>query len=124
MGHVDNSGHPLIDVNIKATLVVPANAKGPVPLLMLFGRSELPAPAQPPAEDLEKIKDAIKQLLVKDHPEFKDIFDKYPAYNPDSRADASRFWDSARRRRSAHDAAVDRRRMGLYPHRSGQHPGG
>jgi hypothetical protein len=82
IGHVDNSGYPAIDVNIRMTLVVPANAKGPVPLLMLFGRSELPAPAQPPADDLEKINSAIKDLLVKEHPEFKEIFEKYPAYNP------------------------------------------
>jgi len=82
IGHVDNSDYPAIDVNIRMTLVVPANAKGPVPLLMLFGRSELPAPAQPPADDLEKINAAIKELLVKEHPEFKEIFEKYPAYNP------------------------------------------
>ncbi|MGN6533612.1 MAG: hypothetical protein ACTHK0_17855 [Ginsengibacter sp.] len=31
VGHVDNSDYPLIDVNIKMMLVVPANVKGPVP---------------------------------------------------------------------------------------------
>jgi hypothetical protein len=81
-GHVDNSAYPLIDVNIKMTLVLPANAKGPVPVLMMFARSALPAPNQPPADDMEKINAAIKQLLVKDHPELQAIFDKYPAYNP------------------------------------------
>jgi hypothetical protein len=49
---------------------------------MMFGRSALPAPNQPPAEDLEKINAAVKQLLVKDHPELQPIFEKYPAYNP------------------------------------------
>jgi len=82
IGHVDNSDYPSIDVNIKMTLVVPAGAKGPVPLLIMYGQSVLPAPAQPPADDLEKINDAIKQLLVKEHPEFQQVFDKYPAYNP------------------------------------------
>src|SRR5882757_5961799 len=82
IGHVDNSAYPLIDVNINMTLVLPANAKAPVPLLILFARSVLPAPAQPPAEDLDKINAAIKQLLVKDHPELQSIFDRYPAYNP------------------------------------------
>jgi hypothetical protein len=82
VGHVDNADYPLIDVNIKMTLVLPANAKAPVPVLMMFGRSALPAPAQPPAEDLKKINDAIKQLLVKDHPELQPIFDRYPAYDP------------------------------------------
>ncbi len=42
----------------------------------------MPAPAQPPAADLEKINSAIKALLVKDHPELKNIFEQYPAYNP------------------------------------------
>ncbi len=81
-GHVDNSSYPQIDVNIKMTLVLPANAKGPVPVLMMFGRSALPAPNQPPTDDLGKINAAIKQLLVKEHPELQSIFDKYPAYNP------------------------------------------
>jgi hypothetical protein len=37
-GHVDNADYPLIDVNIKMTLVLPANARAPVPVLMMFGR--------------------------------------------------------------------------------------
>jgi hypothetical protein len=82
IGHVDNSAYPLIDVNIKATLVLPANAKKPVPVLMMFSRSALPSPNQPPADDLEKINAAIKDLLMKDHPELKEIFEKYPAYEP------------------------------------------
>ena len=82
IGHVDNSAYPLIDVNIAMTLVIPANAKGPVPVLMMFGRSALPAPAQPDPESLEKINNAVKELLVKSHPELQSIFDQYPAYNP------------------------------------------
>jgi hypothetical protein len=35
-GHVDNSAYPLIDVNIAATLVIPADAPGPVPVMMMF----------------------------------------------------------------------------------------
>ncbi|MFC0517322.1 acetylxylan esterase [Mucilaginibacter angelicae] len=82
IGHVDNSACPLINVNIEMTLVLPANAKGPVPVLMMFGRSALPAPAQPSPADVEKINSAIKELLVKEHPELKTIFEQYPAYNP------------------------------------------
>jgi len=82
IGHVDNTAYPLINVNIEMTLVIPANAKRPVPVLMMFGRSALPAPAQPPAADVEKINTALKELLVKEHPEFKTIFEQYPAYNP------------------------------------------
>lgn len=40
-GHLDNSAYPLIDVNIRMTLVLPANTKGPVPVLMMFARSAL-----------------------------------------------------------------------------------
>lgn len=37
VGHVDNSFYPLIDVEIPLTLTTPANAKGPVPVMMEFG---------------------------------------------------------------------------------------
>ena len=49
VGQVDNSAYPLIDVNIRMTLVLPANATAPVPLLMLFARtvSPTPVPAAP-----------------------------------------------------------------------------
>lgn len=36
VGHVDNSSYPAITVDIQMTLVTPANAKGPVPVLMMF----------------------------------------------------------------------------------------
>ena len=37
VGHVDNSAYPAINVDIQMTLVTPADAKGPVPVLMMFG---------------------------------------------------------------------------------------
>ena len=37
IGHVDNSACPGIKVDIQMTLVTPANEKGPVPVLMMFG---------------------------------------------------------------------------------------
>jgi len=37
VGHVDNSACPSINVDIQMTLVTPADAKGPVPVLMMFG---------------------------------------------------------------------------------------
>ena len=37
VGHVDNSGFPAITVDIRMTLVTPAKAEGPVPVLMMFG---------------------------------------------------------------------------------------
>jgi (4-O-methyl)-D-glucuronate---lignin esterase len=37
VGHVDNSAYPLITVDIQLTLTTPANATGPVPVMMEFG---------------------------------------------------------------------------------------
>ena len=39
VGHVDNSAYPLISVDIQLTLTTPANAAGPVPVIMEFGLS-------------------------------------------------------------------------------------
>lgn len=83
VGHVDNTAYPLIDVNINMMLVVPANVKGPVPVLMMFGgRPSFPAPAQPSPVDLEKINASFKDLMIKNDPALKEVFDRYPAYAP------------------------------------------
>jgi hypothetical protein len=37
VGHVDNTEYPAITVNIQATLSTPANATGPVPVMLQFG---------------------------------------------------------------------------------------
>jgi hypothetical protein len=37
VGHVDNSSYPLVTVDISLTLTTPAEAKGPVPVIMEFG---------------------------------------------------------------------------------------
>lgn len=37
VGHVDNSAYPEITVGIQLTLITPANAKGPVPVMLEFG---------------------------------------------------------------------------------------
>jgi hypothetical protein len=39
VGHVDNSGCPAVSVNIQLTLATPANASGPVPVMMEFALS-------------------------------------------------------------------------------------
>jgi hypothetical protein len=39
VGHVDNSSYPSVTVNIQLTLTTPANAAGPVPVIMEFGLS-------------------------------------------------------------------------------------
>ncbi|HEY8512527.1 MAG TPA: acetylxylan esterase [Cyclobacteriaceae bacterium] len=81
VGKVDNSSYPHIEVNISMTLVTPADAKGPVPVLIMFGPAALPAPVQPNREDFEKLNAAMRELLSRD-PEIKAILDKYPAYSP------------------------------------------
>src|SRR5437763_10398669 len=51
VGHVDNSSYPQVTVDIKLTLTTPANATGPVPVIMEFGFGQLPprpANAPPP----------------------------------------------------------------------------
>jgi hypothetical protein len=45
VGHVDNSSYPLITVDIQMTLVTPADARGPVPVMMMFGGGGLPGAA-------------------------------------------------------------------------------
>jgi hypothetical protein len=42
IGHVDNSGYPEISVDIKMAVVTPAQAKEPVPVLMMFGWGNMP----------------------------------------------------------------------------------
>src|SRR5579859_7533987 len=81
VGHVDNSGYPFINVDISMTLVVPANPKGPVPVLMMFGPSVLPNPRQPPPEDMDKINAKLRALLSKDDPAMQSILAEYPAYS-------------------------------------------
>src|SRR5215472_3824327 len=39
-GHADNSGFPLISVDILMELVRPTDASGPVPVMMMFGRGD------------------------------------------------------------------------------------
>jgi hypothetical protein len=47
LGHVDNSPDPGIQVDIQMTLVLPADAKGPVPVMMMFGGRTIPEVAFP-----------------------------------------------------------------------------
>ena len=55
VGHLDNSSCPSIDVDIQMTLVTPANARNPVPVMMMFGSGGAPMPnsnsADPPATE-------------------------------------------------------------------------
>ena len=92
IGRVDNSEYPLINVNINMVLVLPQNVKGPVPVMMMLGFPALPAPAQPAPADLEKLNIAFKEMMIKQNPEMKAIFDRYPAYAPVTRLAGPSFF--------------------------------
>ena len=47
LGHVENSSDPDIKVDIRMTLVLPVDAKGPVPVMMMFGGRTIPEVAFP-----------------------------------------------------------------------------
>jgi hypothetical protein len=49
VGRVDNSAHPAIDVTMQMTLVTPAGATGPVPVMIMFGSGVLPQSVGGPA---------------------------------------------------------------------------
>jgi len=59
LGHVDNSAYPSINVDIEMTLVTPGNAKGPVPVTIMFSSA------------------AILKLFAS-HPEFKKMMGSDP----------------------------------------------
>ena len=80
IGHVDNAAAPSIKVDIEMTLVLPANAKAPVPVLMMFGGSAYPSPAAPPREDFDKMNAALKAAMIKADPSLKATFQAYPAW--------------------------------------------
>jgi hypothetical protein len=82
IGTVDNSSYPAIAVKLHMTLVTPANAKEPVPVLVMYGRAGFPAPNEPSAEEFERINKAWKALLVEQDPSLGDVFAQHPAWEP------------------------------------------
>lgn len=80
-GHVDNSACPEINVDIKMVVVTPANAKGPVPVLMMFGGASLPSPVTPNRDDMAEINKVLRDILAA-NPATADIMKKYPAWQP------------------------------------------
>ena len=82
VGTVDNSAYPLISVNLRMTLVTPADANGPVPVLMMFGPSEFPAPNEPSVDELARINAAEKKLLVQQDSSLGKVFAEHPAWEP------------------------------------------
>ena len=81
-GIVDNSSYPAISVHIHMMVVLPARAKGPVPVLMMFGRAAFPNPNEPSDGDLEKINRAWESVLIQQDPFLKGLFEQHPAWHP------------------------------------------
>jgi hypothetical protein len=68
IGRVDNSSYPAINVNIDLTLSTPANAKGPVPVVMEFGFVFPPGfrlPQQPTNSNQPQTPSWQQQVLAK-----------------------------------------------------------
>lgn len=69
VGHVDNSSYPSITVNIQMALTMPANAKGPAPVIVEFGfigpRPGAPANAAPAGNAVNAPPPWQKQVLDK-----------------------------------------------------------
>ncbi|HSC52973.1 MAG TPA: hypothetical protein VLC98_05115 [Phnomibacter sp.] len=83
IGHVDNSSYPLISVDIKMMLVLPANVKGPVPVLIMFSwlPPVFPNPKMPAAPEMAVLDKAFKEMAITDTA-VKSILARYPAFAP------------------------------------------
>ena len=82
VGHVDNTSYPLIDVDLSMTLVLPADAGRPVPVLMMFRPTGFPAPPQPTPAELRRINAALEKALVGVDPSLADVFRRNFFYQP------------------------------------------
>ena len=82
IGEVDNASYPDISVQIHMTLVMPARAKGPVPVLMMFGRAGFPNPNEPRGGDLDRINKAWKPCSCSRIHRSKQVFAQHPAWEP------------------------------------------
>jgi (4-O-methyl)-D-glucuronate---lignin esterase len=82
VGHADNTAYPDIAVNIQMTLVTPASAPGPVPVLMMFTRADPPAPSQPAPEELDRMNAALKAAMVSQDPSLQPVLAQHPAWMP------------------------------------------
>lgn len=80
VGNVDNRAAPGIVVDVRATLLLPANAKGPVPLLVMFGPARYPSPSQPNTAEAARLDAGLKATLIARDPAFASIFAAHPGF--------------------------------------------
>ena len=104
------------------TLVTPANAKGPVPVLMMFGRAGFPSPNEPRGDELDRINTAWKALLVQQDPSLERSLCAASRMGA-GQGHALPVSADERRRRPAQYLATGRRRLGLRAPRSRQRAG-
>ncbi|MFZ3485509.1 hypothetical protein [Sphingomonas sp. 3-13AW] len=78
VGHVDSVA-PDIDVNLRAMLILPQGAKN-VPVLVMFGPADFPAPTGPQGADLERVNKALREAMIARDPGLKPILDRHPGY--------------------------------------------
>ena len=82
IGEVDNGSDPAITVRIHMTLVTPVDAKGPVPVLMMFGPAGFPSPHEPSAEEFARINAAWKKMMTAQDATLGQVFTDHPAWEP------------------------------------------
>ena len=56
------------DVAIRMVVVLPADATGPVPLLVMFGRDAFPAPSQPSPAEIDELLDTADVVAEAEEP--------------------------------------------------------
>ncbi|MFZ1991268.1 MAG: acetylxylan esterase [Alphaproteobacteria bacterium] len=84
IAHADNSAYPAIKLDFPMMLIKPAQAKGPMPLLIMFtfGGLNFPAPAQPSPEEFAKINQDWKAMMIAKDPSLEAVFEAHPAWQP------------------------------------------
>jgi hypothetical protein len=82
VGRVNNAAYPAIAVEIQMTMVLPDSAKGPVPLLIMFGRSAYPNPSNPTQADFTKLNNAMKTAMLRVDPSLGQVFTDHPGWEP------------------------------------------
>ena len=80
VGHVDNSTDAAIKVDMQMILVLPSNAKGPVPVLIMFAPARFPSPSQPSPQEATKLDQALKAVLMERDPSFAAVFKAHPGF--------------------------------------------
>jgi hypothetical protein len=79
VGHVDNSAYPAINVDIPVTLVLPAAAKGRVPVLIMFWFGPTPVPPTEPSDrELGEVNGALRSALERQDPSLRAVFREHP----------------------------------------------